>query len=49
MDKNVQNADSQVMRINNVKMKQNVQIAMVIIPPTTGFALSGKLINKFSK
>ena len=50
MNKNLQNADSQVIRIMNVKMKQNVQIAMmVIIPHTTEFAPSEKPRKKSSK
>ena len=53
MNKNMQNVDSQGMRIMNVKMKQNVQIAMVIIPHTTEFAPSGNRErnpqNKISK
>ena len=47
--KNVQNTDSQVMRIMNVKMRQSVQIVMVIISHTTEFALSGKPRKKSSK
>ena len=47
--KSVYTKSPTVMRIKNVKMRQNVQIAMLIIPHTTEFALSGKSRKKSSK
>ena len=48
-DKNVQNADRQVMRIKIAKMKYNIPIAMVITPHTQEIVPNGKLKRKSLK